>query len=450
MSAVVLGLATLTPVAAGQTPSDARQREQWAVAPGTVFDLPGAWELSRGAGVVVAVVDSGTRLDHPDLARNIWTNFQEVPGNRKDDDGNGYVDDVHGIDLTTRRRRQDLRDGNGHGTHVAGIIAAAANGRGVVGVAPRARIMTVKILDARGAGNMAGVADGIRYAAANGARIINISLGGPSRDRYVVAAIKAAAAANVLIVCSAGNESRNIDRVPSFPVSVPAPNLIGVAATSPNEGRRLEDFSNYGRLTVPLAAPGAEVLSTSRTGGYEYKSGTSMAAPHAAGVAALVAAVRPDASAAELRAMMLQAATRSSLPVGAGYLDALRSVLGALKGSDYRLGQAPLVRILLATAAGRGRRTTTTAQVATLGATQGIRRYRVAVDGRTVAHLKPQRSPFTIRLRGHRGRTLRVEALDRGGRTLSQATRRVSGVRAGKRGTRRGGGVGPTGGVSIR
>ena len=94
--------------------ADARQGEQWAVAPGTVFDLPGAWALTRGRGVVVAVVDSGTRLDHPDLARNIWTNFGEVPNNHKDDDGNGYVDDVHGVDLTSRRKTQNLRDGNGH------------------------------------------------------------------------------------------------------------------------------------------------------------------------------------------------------------------------------------------------------------------------------------------------------------------------------------------------
>ena len=141
--------------AAAQAPSDQRMKEQWAIAPGSVLNLPRAWATSQGAGVVVAVLDSGTRLDHPDLAPNAWTNFGEVPGNGADDDGNGYVDDVHGVDLTHRRRRQDLSDGNGHGTHVAGIIAAAANGRGVVGVAFRARIMTIKVLAADGSGNTA-------------------------------------------------------------------------------------------------------------------------------------------------------------------------------------------------------------------------------------------------------------------------------------------------------
>src|ERR1044071_394718 len=96
-------------------PTDALQGEQWAIAPSTVFDLPGAWELSQGAGVTVAVVDSGMRMDHPDLAPNAWTNFAEVPGNGVDDDNNGYVDDVHGVDLTTTRTGQDLHDGFGHG-----------------------------------------------------------------------------------------------------------------------------------------------------------------------------------------------------------------------------------------------------------------------------------------------------------------------------------------------
>ncbi|HET8757737.1 MAG TPA: S8 family peptidase [Solirubrobacteraceae bacterium] len=416
---------------------DSRQGEQWAVAPGTVFDLPGAWALTRGAGVVVAVIDSGTRLDHPDLAKNIWTNFGEVPGNGKDDDGNGYVDDVHGVDLTTQRKTQNLTDGAGHGTHVAGIIAAARNGRGVVGVAPEARIMTVKVLDADGAGNMGAVADGIGYAAANGARIINLSLGGPFRDKWLAAAVKKANAADVLIIASAGNEGISIDRKPFYPASFPSPNVIGVAATAPNSGRQMPDFSNYGKLTVPIAAPGEEVLSTSKTGGYEYKSGTSMAAPHATGVAALMAAVRPDASAAELRAMMLQAATRASLPVGAGYLDAARSVVQAMNGSSYDGAQRPAVRVLLATRNKRG----IVAQIAGIGNVQAIRRYRVTLGGRVVG-VKRRGSPFTVRIRSRRGGTLKVEGLDRRGGVLASATRRVVAVRKRKGNVKRGRHVG--------
>ncbi len=226
-------------IAHAQAPHDARQGEQWAVADGAVLNLPAAWELAQGAGVVVAVIDSGARVDHPDLAPNIWTNFDEIPGNRVDDDDNGYVDDVHGVDLTTSSRsRQDLSDGNGHGTHVAGIIAGAANGRGVVGVAFRARLMIVKVLDARGAGTTGAVADGIKYAAANGARVINLSLGGPTRDPWVTEAVKAAADANVLLVCSAGNLGQNVDQKPSYPVALPARNIIGVAATEPERGPR--------------------------------------------------------------------------------------------------------------------------------------------------------------------------------------------------------------------
>jgi subtilisin family serine protease len=428
-----------------QTPHDARQGEQWAVADGVVLNLPEAWELSQGAGVTVAVIDSGARLDHPDLAPNIWTNFDEVPGNRVDDDANGYVDDVHGVDLTTRRRgEQDLSDGNGHGTHVAGIIGAAANRRGVVGVAFKARLMIIKVLDANGAGTTGAVAEGIRYAAANGARIINLSLGGPTRDEALERAVEVAGEANVLLVCSAGNLNRNVDRDPSYPVALPARNLIGVAATEPERGRTLGGFSNYGRNTIALAAPGVNVLSSANDGGYVVKSGTSMAAPHAAGVAALMAAMRTDLTAAELRAQLIQSASRTSLPVGAGYLDALSSVVNVASAATYRLGQPPLVRVLSAQRKG----SQTLVQVAALGSTNAIVRFRLRLDGRRVAELRKRGSPFSVRLRGRSGRKLRVEALDAKGGVVAAGTRSVRGVPKSKRGVRRGGGVGGT--VTIR
>jgi subtilisin family serine protease len=446
LAAAVAVLALAVGSAYAQAPRDARQNEQWAVAQGVVLNLPAAWQLSQGAGVVVAVIDSGARLDHPDLAPNIWTNFEEVPGNRVDDDANGYVDDVHGVDLTTRRRdQQDLSDGNGHGTHVAGIIGGAANSRGIVGVAFRARLMIVKVLDARGAGTMGGVAEGIRYAAANGARVINLSLGGPTRDDVLVEAVRAAADANALLVCSAGNLGNNVDNEPSYPVALPARNLIGVAATEPERGRTLGSFSNYGRNTIALAAPGVDVLSSANDGGYVLKSGTSMAAPHAAGVAALMAAMRPDMSAVELRAQLLQNAGRSSLPVNGGYLDALSSVVSAASASTFRLGQPPLVRVLAAQRKGRQ----TVVQVAALGDTRGVARFRLSLDGRRVAELRMRSSPFTVRLRGRAGRKLRVDALDSRGGVISSGSGTVRGVRRGKRGVRRGSGVG-TGVVTIR
>ena len=440
--AVLLAVALPAPVAAAQVPSEQRQPEQWATRPGAILKLPGAWAISQGAGVVVAVVDSGTRLEHPDLAPNIWVNFGEVPGNGADDDGNGYVDDVHGVDLTTASAAQDLSDGNGHGTHVAGIIAAAANQRGVVGVAFRARIMTVKVLAADGGGTTSAVAEGIRYAAANGARIINLSLGGDQPDERVRQAIDAAAAANVLVVCSAGNSGRDIDARPSYPVSFAAPNLIGVAATVPQAGKDLGGFSNFGRITVPLAAPGEEVLSTTADGGFGYKSGTSMAAPHVAGVAALMAAVAPNLSVAELRAQLLQNASRASVPVGSGYLDALASVRGVAGDADVTLGQPPRLRVLQARRAGRGKRAQTLVQFAVSGATASVKRYRVLLGRRRAAELAAGQAVLTMRKRGRSAGRVQVLALDAAGQPVARAKARVRKVKPGKLDVKSGSGVG--------
>ncbi|HEX2503225.1 MAG TPA: S8 family serine peptidase [Miltoncostaeaceae bacterium] len=416
---------------------DPLQGEQWAVAPSSVLDLPGAWRLSQGTGVTVAVLDSGTKLDHPDLAPNAWTNFDEVPGNGADDDHNGFVDDVHGVDLTTTAAQQDLSDGNGHGTHVAGIIAAAANGRGVVGVAPKAKIMTVKALDASGAGLTGAVADGIRYAAANGARIINLSLQSDAPDARINAAIAAAGAANALVVVAAGNNGRDIDSQPSYPAAIPAPNLIAAAATAPDDGRHIAPFSNFGRLTVQLAAPGDDILSTFNNGGYVAESGTSMAAPMVAGVAALMASANPRLSAAELRALLLQNATSSNLQVAAGFVDAEQSVRAAATAVGYDTTQRPQLKVLQATTKG-GR---TRVRVAVLGSATAIRRYAVSLDGRRVAQLAARSSPFKVTL-AKRGRRVRVQALDASGRPLASAQRAVSALTSGKRGAASGGRVG--------
>jgi len=295
--------------------------------------------------------------------------------------------------------------------------------------------MIVRVLDDKGAGTTGGVAEGIRYAAANGAKVINLSLSGPQRDPNLVAAVKAAGDANVLLVTSAGNDGVDIDAKPAYPAALPAANLLAVASTDPSNGRGISEFSNFGQLAVQVAAPGAQILSTASNGGYEIKSGTSMASPMVAGVAALAASVNPNLGAAQLRALLTQNAVRSRLRVASGYVDALHTVLAAGTGGGQSTTQAPSVKIL--TASRKGRRTRI--QIAVVGSTAAIRRYRVKL-GRRAVTVGARRSQFQLTLRGT-GRRVQVDALDAAGHTLASARRKVAKLRKGKRGVRKGGGV---------
>ena len=422
-------------------PLDPRTGEQWAVAPDAILNLPDAWQISTGKGVTVAIIDSGTNLEHVDLAPNIWTNFKEVPGNGIDDDHNGYVDDVHGIDLTSNKPSNDLSDNTGHGTHVAGIVAAALNGKGVVGVAYNAKIMTVRTVGADGTGTMAGVAAGIRYASANGARIINVSQAGPDEDDGVKAAIEAANQDGSLVVVSAGNDGRSDDTNPVYPAAFAEPNLLTIASTSPDQGRNLSDFSNYGRTTVQLAAPGEDILSTARDGGWEDKSGTSMASPMVAGVAALVAAAEPNLTPTEIRAQLLSSAGRSSLDVGAGYVDALAAVKGVRSALQSPLGQAPDVAILHADGvAGKGT-TSLTLVVSVSGATNAIKKYRLKVGKTTVGYVRSTPAPWKAKLSlaGKAiGKSISVTALNAGGKKLASAKAKIRKVAKTKQGLDKG------------
>jgi subtilisin family serine protease len=251
-------------------------------------DAPEAWTLRLDAQqVIVAVVDTGVRFTHEDLAANMWRNPGEVAGNGIDDDHNGYVDDVHGISALDATGYP--MDGHGHGTHVAGTIAAAGNnGLGVVGVAWRAQIMALKFLDGNGDGYTSDAVASIDYARTKGAAVVNASFAGPDNSVSLREAIGRARSAGMIIVAAAGNEGVNNDSIPNYPANYALDNIISVAATTRSDA--LANYSNYGAQTVDLGAPGSSIYSTYHTADNAYvsMSGTSMAAPHVAGAVALL------------------------------------------------------------------------------------------------------------------------------------------------------------------
>jgi subtilisin family serine protease len=220
-----------------------------------------AWEESEGQGQVIAVADTGVDLTHPDLVGNLWSNSDEDGGlPLVDDDLNGEVDDVHGYDFVDSDGAPD--DYDFHGTHVAGTAAAIAeNTQGIAGVAPEAQIMAVRVLDGDGSGSTADIADGIVYAADNGADVINLSLSGPAGagDPAMSDAVDIAAAEDAIVVAAAGNSGVDNDATPHTPCALPQANLICVAAL--NRNGSLASFSNFGAGSVDLAAPGTSILS---------------------------------------------------------------------------------------------------------------------------------------------------------------------------------------------
>ncbi len=311
--------ATLAAPAPAHLPSDDLYAEQTALQPNAAIGAPEAWKVASGRGVLVAVLDTGVDATDPDLRDALWTNPSEVPGNGRDDDGDGYVDDVHGVDLVNDDG--DPADDEGHGTHVAGIIAARINGTGVVGLAPEATLLPVKVLDAHRGGNTDTVAEGIRFALAHGADVINVSVNGPAQSTALQNAVHAATLAGVTVVASAGNDGDDLGLVPSYPASSPEPSVLAVGATDGDS--LLAAFSNFGR-GVALTAPGVDILSTARGDGFELRSGTSMAAPEVSAALALLRSARPDLPASALRDALLQSARHpTSLlgRIGGGALD---------------------------------------------------------------------------------------------------------------------------------
>ena len=255
-----------------------------------------AWDIQTGTDVLIGVIDTGVDWTHEELADNIWTNPGEIPDNGIDDDGNGYIDDVRGWDFVNKDN--DPMDDNGHGTHVAGTIAAVGNnGIGVVGVSWSAQIMPLKFLGADGSGITSDAILAIEYAMMMSAKLTNNSWGSSGFSQALYNAIAVSGNANILFIAAAGNGGDdNIgddnDQDPHYPSSYDLDNIISVASTNHNDAK--SSFSNFGFTSVDLGAPGSSILSTVPGDTYSFLSGTSMATPHVSGAAALIWAQYPD------------------------------------------------------------------------------------------------------------------------------------------------------------
>ena len=313
-------------------PSDPRWHNQWAPAK---IGAPAAWEMATGSPeIIISVLDSGVKLDHPDLAAQIWTNHGEIPTNGLDDDQNGKVDDVHGWHFYHQCSNStclpceddDLTDDNGHGTHVAGIATAETDNEiGIAGISWGAQLMPIKVLDEYGDGWYSDIIAGIVYATDNGGDIINLSLGGEDSSQALQDAVSYSHANGVLLVAATGNSGGAV----LYPAA--CDHVLAVGATDVNDLR--PGFSNHGP-EIDVTAPGVSIYSTwPRLDGYWYKSGTSMAAPHVAGLAALIWSVRPEAS----NDYVAWAITHTALDLGTadwdefygwGRIDAYQALLG--------------------------------------------------------------------------------------------------------------------------
>ncbi len=254
-----------------------------------------AWQRLKAKGnkkIIVAVIDTGIDLKHPDLIKNLWKNKGEIPGDGIDNDGNGCVDDYHGCNFITKNG--DVSDNHGHGSHIAGIIGATHGNGGVAGVVPDVSLMILKYYDpkAPGINNLVNTVEAIKYAVKNKANIINYSGGGLEASPAERKAIEMARKAGVLFVAAAGNERSNSDINGYYPADYKMSNIISVTAVDKN--KYVLPSSNYGAASVDLAAPGNKIRSTLPGGKYGIMTGTSQATAFVTGVAALILARFPD------------------------------------------------------------------------------------------------------------------------------------------------------------
>lgn len=265
--------------------------------------------------IIVAVVDTGVDYNHEDLKDNMWINANEIPGNGLDDDNNGYVDDIHGINTLNRdsqgRATGDISDSHSHGTHVSGTIGAVQNNDiGIAGIASRVRIMGIRTVPNRGDETDKDVVESFLYAAKHGAKVINCSFGKRVNEGGLVVQDTMdhiGKKYGVLVVAAAGNDSSNNDSSPKYPASFESENLLVVASTTSYGG--LSYFSNYGIKSVDIAAPGSGIYSTTPNNRYSSMSGTSMASPTTAGVVAEFWSRNPELTFQEVKSHLMKTVT---------------------------------------------------------------------------------------------------------------------------------------------
>jgi hypothetical protein len=267
------------------------------------IDAPEAWDITTGSReVLVGVIDTGVDRSHPDLLANMWTNPHEIPGNSIDDDGNGFVDDVHGWDFFSNDNNPT--DEEGHGTHCAGTIGGVGNNvTGVTGVCWQVSIVGLRFLGPSG-GSTSDAIEAVNYSRDLGVDLTSNSWGGGGFSSLLQTAIASAGAAEQLFIAAAGNDGSNVDLSPQYPAGYALNTIVSVASSTSSDTR--SSFSNYGATTVDLAAPGSSIYSTVPGSSYATYSGTSMATPHVSGAVALLKSIAPDMSAAEIKTRLLE------------------------------------------------------------------------------------------------------------------------------------------------
>ena len=298
-----------------EPPDDPLYTHQWNL---DKVQAPDAWELTRGdPSMPIAIIDTGIDLSHPDLVDKLWVNAGEIPGNGQDDEGNGYIDDVHGYDFVNEDGAPEDDYSVGHGTHVSGIVGADTdNGLGVAGMAPANPLMALKVLDSGGEGTYFDVARAIDYACAQGIRVLNLSLGGIDASSVLSDAVQAATAAGAILVAAAGNcgsgcyiDSQYYVNPPYYPAAYDE--VLAVGATDSNDD--IASFSEH-HPYVDVAAPGVAIYSTYRRGSYGLLSGTSVATPHVSGLAALLWAADPNLTREDLVERIVESAEDLGAP----------------------------------------------------------------------------------------------------------------------------------------